>query len=197
VSRSKSSSPPRGRDFRAEYQRRIAKGFAAGKSKSASRGHARAADLGPGSGVIDRGSALERALSRMKRGDSQKLAAEAEGVSVERLRRFRQQNTGSIRQGRRWVIYDSRPQSYVIAHRGEMKSVVLPYDAGAEVGAYWNAVNRFLVTNDATHLRPYVGEGVRDLSGRFWEFEVRPNTLRRLDAIGELNFIEIYAETAP
>jgi hypothetical protein len=150
-----------------------------------------------GPSAVDHNSPLEKALNLMRRGWSQTAAAEAEGVDVKRLRRHRLQNTASKRQGNRWVIFDQRATKFRIVSRGEVTYPTLPHDAGSEVSAYWHAVNRFLNTNDPSQLALHVGEGVRDVNGRFHEYETRPNTLRKLDAIGELSFLDIYADTAP
>ena len=136
------------------------------------------------------------ALGRMKHGESQAAAAKAESVSVEKLRRYRLQNTASQRQGRAWIIFDSRPQTYWLATNGELKSLTLPRDAGSEVSASWRAVDKFLYSNHANHLQPFVGKGVRDTRDRFHQFETRPNVLRKLDSVGELDFLEIYADVA-
>jgi hypothetical protein len=69
-------------------------------------------------------------------------------------------------------------------------------DDASEIGRYWAAVSKFLETNDADFLEPFYGGGVRDAVGKFHPFEVRPNTLRKLDAVGDLNFIELYADVA-
>ncbi len=62
----------RKRDFRAEYQARIARGLASGKSKSQARGHARAKELPADARVafVDRKSPLEKALKLMRQGFS-------------------------------------------------------------------------------------------------------------------------------
>ena len=145
---------------------------------------------------IVRGDPRERALKLMRKGLSQASAARAAGVSVEQLRRFRLLNTTSQRRGGLWEIFDSRPQSFWIASDGKMRSVTLPNDEGGEVGRYWIAINEFLASNDADHLEPYIGRGIYDLNGRYWLFETRPNVLRKLDSVGELHFIEIYADVA-
>jgi len=187
----------RKRDFKLEYQRRVRRGLAAGKSRSVARGHPRAADLPkPPPGPIARQSPLEKALARMKHGESQGAAAKAEGVSVEKLRRYRLQSTTSERRGRSWVIFDLRPVDYFIASNGERKTVTLPRNEGTALSAYWRSVDRFLDTNRASLLEPWVGKGVRDTRNRFHEYETRPNVLRRLDSIGELDFLEIYADVA-
>jgi hypothetical protein len=185
----------RKRDFKLEYQKRVERGLSAGKSRSAARGHARAIDLPkPSPRPIDQKSSLERALAKMRRGQSQAAAAKAEGVSVESLRRHRLLHTTSQRQGRGWVIFDTRPQPYWVATDGKQISVTLANDEGTEVSAHWRAIDNFLRTNDADFLDAFEGEGVRDVKGRFHQFETRPNVLRKLEAMGDLSFIEIYAD---
>ena len=132
----------------------------------------------------------------MRHGEPQKAAAKAEGVSAEKLRAFLKLNTISKREGRKWVISDYRPQQFWIATRGQLKSVTLANDLGIEVSAYWRAVDKFLNSNSRRHLAAFVGTGVRDVQGRFFPFETDPNTLRRLDSVGELQFVEIYADVA-
>ena len=185
------------RNYKAEYRRRIAKALAAGKSRSAARGHPRAADLPrPTPSPIDRKDPRERALKLMGHGASQAKAARATGISAEELSRYRQLYTTSLRRGREWVIFDTRPQGFQIASDGRQRTVVLANDEGSRVGGYWHAVNEFLATNDADRLDPYIGEGVYDVNDKLWIFETRPNVLRKLDSIGELHFTEIYADVA-
>lgn len=187
----------RKRNFKQEYQRRIERGLATGKSRSVARGHPRAGDLpGKPPSRIDRESKLEKALARMRRGDTQKAAAKAEGLSVERLRAYQKLNTASKLHGRKWLISDMRPEAFWMATRGKLRSVTLPRDLGSELSAYWQAVDKFLDTNTRAYLRPFEGRGLRDVQGRFHPYETDPNTLRRLDSIGELHFLEIYADVA-
>lgn len=60
------------------------------------------------------------------------------------------------------------------------------------IGHFWVAINRFLRTNEPSHLAPFVGKRVRDIAGKLYEFETGPNTLRRLDSANELSLLEIY-----
>ena len=191
--RSRTDQP---RDYKAEYDRRIARALALGKSRSAGRGHPTAADLPKPTGPIDRQSPLERALTRIKRGETQKAAASAEGVSVEKLRVYQKLNTTSLRRGTRWIVSDPRPVAMLVATRGNIKTITVPADEAKEIGAYWTHVNKFLETNSLEHLEPFAGKGVRDVHGHFHPFEVRPNILRKLDGVGELDFMEIYADVA-
>jgi hypothetical protein len=185
------------RDYAKEYLIRIARGLAGGKSRSKARGHAKAADLASNASPqpFKHSEPLEDALKLMKKGVSQKEAAKQAGVSAETLRRFQKANTTSRRDGRRWVIVDSRPVSVVMATRGKMRSVTVSHDASSDISRHWIAINLFLETNDASHLAAFVGKGLRDTSGAFHPFETRPNVLRKLDSVGELSFVDIYRQT--
>ena len=72
--------------------------------------------------------------------------------------------------------------------------MTVPNEEGSAISAYWRAVDAFLYSNDDEVLHPLEGEGVIDVRGRFHQFETRPNVLRKLESVGELNFIEIYAD---
>jgi hypothetical protein len=184
------------RDFKQEYLARIARGLASGKSRSQARGHTRASDLPHASPLpFEKENTLEKALKLMKQGATQKEATKAAGVSAETLRRFQKQNTTSRREGRRWVIVDERPVTVVLATRGKLHDVTVTHDAASDFGRHWVAINRFLESNDPSHLEPFVGVGLRDTRKRFWPFETRPNVLRKLDSAGELSFVELYRQT--
>lgn len=185
------------RNHKREYERRITRGLALGKSRAAARGHPKASDLPkPRSNSIDRSDPIERALRLMRRGVNQRTAAKVVRISEEKLRAHRLLHTTSRRDGGKWIIFDLRQQPFWIASEGKQISVVLPNEEGSEVSRYWHAVNRFLDTNDDAHLHPFEGEGVYDVKDRFHRFETRPNVLRKLEAIGDLNFLEIYADVA-
>jgi hypothetical protein len=55
-----------------------------------------------------------------------------------------------------------------------------------------HAANRFLQDNDTRHLDLVRGTVVKDISGRMYQLETRPNVLYRLDAAGRGNFEQIY-----
>lgn len=191
------SKPKRKRNYAQEYLIRIARGLAGGKSRAQARGHARAADLPGGASPqpFKRSQPLEDALKLMKKGVSQRNAAKQAGVSPETLRRFQRANTTSHRNGRRWLISDTRPVSVVMATRGKMRDVTVPHDVSSDISRHWIAINLFLESNDPSHLAPFVGKGLRDASGAFHPFETRPNVLRKLDSVGELSFVDIYRQT--
>ncbi len=191
------SKSKRKRNYPKEYLIRIARGLGIGKSRAQARGHARANDLADEgrSQPFKKSNPLEGALKLMKDGLSQREAARQVGVSPERLRRFQKLNTTSRKEGRRWIISDTRPVSVVMATRGKMRDVTVPHDVSSDISRHWIAINLFLETNDPSHLAAFVGKGLRDSDGAFHPFETRPNVLRKLDSVGELSFVDIYRQT--
>lgn len=140
--------------------------------------------------------AREMALALMKKGVSQSAAAKSAGISTQRLARYRRATTSSRIKGRKWVIKDRRPAEMYFASGGKILPIAVPYRGKSAVGRYWNAVNEFLVSNDPKSLGPYAGHAIRDINGKKYVFETDPNALRMLDAIGEINFVQIYANKA-
>jgi hypothetical protein len=138
----------------------------------------------------------ERALVLMKGGVSQAAAAKSVGISTQRLARYRRATTTSKIKGRKWVIRDHRPAEMYIVTNGKVIPIAVPYRGKSAIGHYWNAVNEFLTDNDISHLESFAGRAIRDINRKKYIFEVGPNTLRMLDAIGELNFVQIYASVA-
>ena len=76
-----------------------------------------------------------------------------------------------------------------------MRDVTVPHDAASDIGRHWVAINKFLESNDPSHLQPFVGLGLRDSKSKFHPFETRSNVLRRLDSANELSFVDIYRQT--
>ena len=78
----------RQRDYKAEYQRRIANAAKRGLSKSQGRGHARAGEASARSKPVKSDDRLESALKLLRQSGNQSRAAKEAGVSAERFRRF-------------------------------------------------------------------------------------------------------------
>lgn len=144
----------------------------------------------------DASNPAEKALTLMKGGVSQADAAKAVGISSQRLARYRAKNTRSVKKDGKWFIRDRRPAEMHIASKAKQFPIAVPYRSKSTIGLYWNAVNRFLTSNSVKELRSFDGRIVRDILGKRFILETDPNTLRMMDAIGELNFLEIYAQTA-
>ena len=135
-------------------------------SRSQARGHARAGERTRPSGPSANPKGPEESgLKMMKRGSSLKEAARANRISQERLRRYLRENTQASRVGRRWQIFDPRRFHFPIYSRGRIVELWLSADEASKAGRYMAAVGRFLPTGDASVLRPFVGQGVRDVKG--------------------------------
>ncbi|PLS82774.1 MAG: hypothetical protein CYG60_23540 [Actinobacteria bacterium] len=186
----------RKRDYKAEYRRRIERGLSKGQTRSQARGHPRSGE----GHASRRGSTprydrrLEEGLKEMRRGKSLKAAAKSAHVAPERLRKYAAQ-TGVVQKERsRWVVKnDRRSRELQIFSGGRALTIVVPGYAEAElIGRYMSAVGEFLRTNNASNLRPFVGEQVADVNGRTYLLETRPNLLYRLHALGVEPFEQVY-----
>jgi hypothetical protein len=112
-----------------------------------------------------------------------------------RIRDFKQEYLARIARG--LASGKTRSQARGHARAGDLPhaSPTVTHDAASDIGRRWVAINKFLETNDPSHLEPFVGLGLRDTHKRFWPFETRPNILRKLDSSGELSFVELYRQT--
>jgi hypothetical protein len=183
----------RKRNYKQEYRRRKAHGKRLGLSRAAARGHARAGERTRPAGIATNPRGPEETgLKMMKGGASLKAAARANRISQERLRRYLRENTETTRSGKVWRIVDLRRFRLPIYSQGQIVEVWLLADEATKAGEYLSAVGRFLPTGDASVLKPFVGDGVRDTAGKFHPFETRENNLYKLDTAGDLSVPEIY-----
>jgi hypothetical protein len=184
----------RRRDYRAEYQRRIALAESRSQSRAVGRGHARAGERPKPAGprLINPSLPEERAVKLIKEGKSLRAAAKTVGVTDERVRRHLKENTDATRNGRTWLVIDGRPRQFPIYSGGRLASPWLSPDEASRAAKFMAAVTVFLPSGDDGLLEPFVSMGVTDIRGRRFNFETDPNTLFELDAAGELNFPEIY-----
>lgn len=184
----------RKRDYKAEYRRRIERGLSKGLSRSQARGHPAITETSA-SGVqapnLD--DQLEAALKAMRRGATQKAAAQSAGVSAERLRRFICGRQLAVRSGATWVLTDDCPRRVAIISRGQTRSVTVASFADAQkAGEYFHAAGEFLRSNDPIWLERFEGDGLTDIRGTFFPFETDPNALYRHAAADAPAFHEIY-----
>ncbi len=190
------TKPPKrqARDYRREYLKRIALAQSRGVSRSVGRGHARAGERPPPKGLrlINPKLAEERAVRLVAKGSSLRAAASAEGLTVERLRRYLKENTDARYEKRRWVIADSRPRQFPFYSRGRLVSPWVDLSAASEAAKYMHVVGLFLPSGEEMILLPYVGRHIRDIRGQAYQFETDPNTLYRLDSSDELDYPEMY-----
>jgi hypothetical protein len=126
------------------------------------------------------------------KGVSLKDAARAEGISQERLRRYLKQHTEASYRGRRWSIIDNRPRQFPFYSEERLVTAWLQGGELSDAGKFMHAVKTFLAFGNEKVLKPFDGQGVRDIKGKFYPFETDPNVLYELDNAGELSFPEIY-----
>ena len=183
----------RNRDFKAEYQRRLARAVERGLSRSQARGHARSGEAPIRPKSLKSDDHLEAALKALRRTGKQTTAAKEAGVSPERLRRFLRENALAEWHGRQWRFSDQRPRRMTVISNGEAREhVLLGFDQASLNGQHLNAVRQFLGSNDIEFLLPFEGRSVTDAQGRAHPFETDPNTLHRIAAQGDEVFHNVY-----
>lgn len=181
------------RNYRAEYQRRIASAAKRGLSRSQARGHARANEAPVRPTPIAGDKRLEDALKLLRRTGNQGRTAKEFGISAERFRRFLRSNGLAERQGGKWTITDNRTRHMTVITGGEaLKMDLRDFPQSSLNSRHLNAVQTFLRTNDIDLLRPFEGQSVVDAKGAAHPLETDPNALYRLAHAGGEAFHEVY-----
>ncbi len=187
---------PKQRNYKAEYRRRLARGKAKGLSRAQARGHPKAGErllsgMRPTAPVSD--AKIEAAIRLMHDGKALSTSARAAHMSVERLGRIIKQNNIARLKGRTWQMSDNRPRRVPVIVGSNVKAVTVPsFDEASKAGGYHNAVHRFVMSGDLSHMEPFVGQELTDVKGRSHPFETDPNALLRYAAKDEPPFHEIY-----
>lgn len=184
------------RNYKAEYARRKASGLAKGLTPGQARGHP---EVGKGlaSAKLSAGynPKLEEAVKQLRRGEPLSSAAKSAHVAVERLRSYIAAEGIAKKTGGRWRLGADdriRPPIGIFSNGREIEITVRGYERAKLASDYLNAVNRFLKTNDPSHLDPYRGQSVVDVHGRRHVFETDENTLYRLDESGDQPYESMY-----
>lgn len=189
----KSSSQNKKRDYRAEYQSRLARGTAKGLSRSQARGHPKVKEKNIRSPRPISEGAFQISLKALRSGKTLAEAAKEIRVSPERLRNQATVRGIIRRQGGRWVVRKNLPRRMLIYCNGQAIPIVVgTFTQASKAGRYMAAVKRFLRGNDVTHLRPFIGKKVTDKNRKIYLFETNPNALYRLAASGAESFEQVY-----
>lgn len=184
---------PRKRDYRAEYQRRIASAAKRGLSRSQARGHARAGEQPVRAKSVQSDPRLEDALKLLRQTGNQSRAAKEAGVSAERFRRFLRSNTLAERRGGHWRITDNRIREMPVRTDGEERLILLrDFDQASLNGRHLAATDTYLSAPDPELLAPFEGQSVIDADGKAHPLETDPNALYRIAAAGGEEFHQIY-----
>lgn len=183
----------RTRDYKAEYQRRIANAARRGHSRSQARGHARSGEAPIRVLASAHDARLEDALKALRRTSTQTAAAKSVGVSPERFRRFLRENVEIEGRGRSRKITDNRNREMAVISDGALhRRILRDFDQASLNGEHLNAVRAFLSSNDTDFLASFEGRAVIDAKGTSHLLETNPNALYRLAAAGDEVFHEIY-----
>lgn len=183
----------RKRDFKAEYQRRIANAKKRGLSRSQARGHAKAGESTLGKRSSKPDPRFDDALRLYRQTGNRSASAKALGIAPERFSRFLSDAVKVSGRGKTLKITDSRPRDMTVITDGERRIIRLrDFDQSSLNGEHWNAVKAFVPSNDAELLRPFEGLSVIDVKGDAHPLETDPNTIHRIMASDEPDFLEIY-----
>lgn len=183
----------RPRDYRAEYQRRIANAEKRGLSRSQARGHAKASEAAVGKRSSKSDPRFEVALKLYSQTGNRAGAAKTVGIAPERFSRFLTDAVKVSGRGKNLKIKDDRPREMSVYSEGELALfILLDADQASLNGQHLNAVKAYLSSNDTDLLRPFDGRSVIDVKGEAHPLETDPNILHRIAAFGEPAFPEIY-----
>lgn len=181
------------RDYKAEYQRRVAQAAARGLSRSQARGHARSGEAPIRSRPERDREHLEAALKALRQTGNQSEAARSAGISTERFRRFLRENSFAERSGKSWTFTDNRDRQMLVISRSGAKSRVLRgFDQASLNGKHLAAVGQFIGSNKIEFLLPFEGQSVIDARGKSHPLETDPNVLHRLASAGSEVFHDVY-----
>jgi hypothetical protein len=192
----------RQRDYKAEYQRRIARGVARNLTRSQARGHPGVREAyasGRSRAPLEKAdAAIQKAIAAMRSGKSLAATAKAHKVSRERLSAFAKSSADATFSGKRWtfngdsdrlhvpIIAKGHPNSVNIWVRGE-RSARLAGEHYEEAGRAIEKPSLFPMFE-----KRWSGVTITDLKGREFEFETDPNAVYRAMHADEVDWSRIY-----
>ena len=181
------------RDYKAEYQRRLARAAARGLTRSQARGHARSGEAPIRVRPERERDTLEAALRALRQSGNQSDAARSAGISTERFRRFLRENSFATRRGKSWVFTDDREREMLVISGGVAKTRRFRgFDQASVNGKHLNAVGKFVRSNRIDLSLPIEGVSVIDARGKSHPLETDPNVLHRLASAGSEVFHDVY-----
>jgi len=135
---------------------------------------------------------LEQALRVYSRTKDIKAAARSIRVSEGRFKRAALRRVASRSKRRALAIVRRLPRKMPLFTHGKLVAITVSSKSASLIGGYMSAVGQFLKTNDPKFLAEFVGQSVKDTSGKAHAFETDPNVLYRLSFAGTEPFEDIY-----
>jgi hypothetical protein len=127
---------------------------------------------------------LERALRVLSTTKDITAAARTIHVSTESFKQAAKRKA-AIRQVKgKWKVARRFPRQMPIFSDGRQLIIPVSSKSAALAGRYMSAVGQFLKSNDPKYLAEFKGRGVKDISGKFHEFEANENELYLLSSAG-------------
>jgi hypothetical protein len=183
----------RTRDYKAEYERRVASAARRGLTRSQARGHARNGEASIRPISAKDSDRFEAALKLYRQTGNQSASAKAVNLAPERLRRFLRETVQVQGRGQSLKITDNRNREMMVLSDGVACQIRLrDFEQASLNGQYLAAVAKFISSNNRDLLAPFEGRSVIDARGKSHLLETHPNTLHRLHSHGSEIFHEIY-----
>jgi len=136
---------------------------------------------------------LELGLRLLRTEKSIANAALKVGISPTKLRAHAIKKKLLVKRGKRWVVQKDVPRKVLIYSDGKEHAItVAKFRTASLIGEHMAAVRWFVQTNDLRHLEPFAGKSVKDISGKRFPLETRPNVLHRLANSGGSSFEDVY-----
>ena len=102
------------------------------------------------------------------------------------------------RLGRRWLLKKNLLRRVLVITGGRIRKLIVDTQKDARLaGKHYNAVGKFVSTNDITQIDPFKGRFVQAANGRRYVLETDPNVLHSIAAMDTPQFHEIYEITSP
>ena len=188
----------RKRDYREEYERRIANAAKRGLSRSQARGHPRSGEtpIRPKpSNKPDR--TLEDAIRAMRSGETLSAAAKRFHVGRERLAAYARKQAGASRQGRSWIFNDTRTRRVPVIAAGEPYPVTISakgHGPAELAGQHYAEASEAVENPDLFPLfiAKWKGKAIADIHGREYVFSTDPNQIFRAISGEEIDWSRIY-----
>lgn len=135
---------------------------------------------------------LERGLRILRETNDIKVASRAIRVSPEKFRRAAKRKHAIRKTKTGWKLTRRVSRRMPVFTSGQQLAITVRSRSASLIGRYMAAVRKFVRTNNPAVLSEFVGRSIKDVRGKPFAFEIRPNALHRLSSAGSEPFEDIY-----